>query len=349
MSEQLELLEGCKPEPACGAEGSPTAALPHLLDEYDRIVVLCSGGKDSVAALLLLLDLGAPRDRIRLDHHMVDGAPGESDLFDYPCTRAYVDALGAHFDVPVFHSFRRGGIEREMLRENCGSAPIVFTRSDGTTVELASERSKPSTRRRYPQQSASLSTRWCSAYAKIGVADRMFTNDEVFRQGKTLVVSGERAEESPNRARYAEFEPHRADLRHGREPRWLDHWRPVLRWREAQVWDKLREHRLLAHPAYWLGFSRCSCLNCVFLNKDGWASVKDIVPERFERLVAYEESFGTTLHRTMPLRELAARGKSHVSDRKWVEIALSTDFNLPMVLDPWRLPPGAYGENAGPN
>jgi 3'-phosphoadenosine 5'-phosphosulfate sulfotransferase (PAPS reductase)/FAD synthetase len=49
----------------------------------------------------------------------------------------------------------------------------------------------------------------------------------MFRDGKTLVVTGERAEESPNRARYKVFEPHRADNRHGRRViRHVDHWRP---------------------------------------------------------------------------------------------------------------------------
>jgi 3'-phosphoadenosine 5'-phosphosulfate sulfotransferase (PAPS reductase)/FAD synthetase len=39
----------------------------------------------------------------------------------------------------------------------------------------------------------------------------------MFAGAKTLFVTGERGDESPNRARYAEFERHRADRRDGVE------------------------------------------------------------------------------------------------------------------------------------
>jgi hypothetical protein len=49
--------------------------LPELLplEEYDRIVVLLSGGKDSVACLYKLLELGVPREKIECWHHNIDG------------------------------------------------------------------------------------------------------------------------------------------------------------------------------------------------------------------------------------------------------------------------------------
>ena len=51
-----------------------TRALTHLLplDEYDYFVVYLSGGKDSVACLLYLYDIGVPRDRMFVQHHLVD-------------------------------------------------------------------------------------------------------------------------------------------------------------------------------------------------------------------------------------------------------------------------------------
>ena len=39
---------------------------------YDRILVAFSGGKDSLAALLHLLELGVDPARIELHHHDVD-------------------------------------------------------------------------------------------------------------------------------------------------------------------------------------------------------------------------------------------------------------------------------------
>ena len=54
-------------------------------DTYDHVIVAFSGGKDSVACLLHLLDLGVPREKIELWHHDVDGREG-SDLMDWPVT-----------------------------------------------------------------------------------------------------------------------------------------------------------------------------------------------------------------------------------------------------------------------
>ena len=43
------------------------------LQSYDHFVVGFSGGKDSLAAVLHLLELGVPKERIELAHHLVDG------------------------------------------------------------------------------------------------------------------------------------------------------------------------------------------------------------------------------------------------------------------------------------
>ncbi|MFT9366826.1 MAG: hypothetical protein ABF572_14945 [Gluconobacter sp.] len=98
------------------------------LDQYARIVVAFSGGKDSVASLCALLDAGANPDRIELWHHDVDG--GEP-LMDWPSMHGYVRALAASFNVPVWFSWRQGGFLREMLRENTPTAPISFESPEG--------------------------------------------------------------------------------------------------------------------------------------------------------------------------------------------------------------------------
>jgi tRNA(Ile)-lysidine synthase TilS/MesJ len=58
------------------------------LASYDVIIVAFSGGKDSAACVLHLLDLGVPKHKIELWHHLVDGREG-STLMDWPCTEAY--------------------------------------------------------------------------------------------------------------------------------------------------------------------------------------------------------------------------------------------------------------------
>jgi len=39
------------------------------LEEYDHIIVLFSGGKDSAAAYFRLLEMGVPKSKIELWHH----------------------------------------------------------------------------------------------------------------------------------------------------------------------------------------------------------------------------------------------------------------------------------------
>lgn len=329
-------------------DGPISFEAPCDLAEYDRFVVFFSGGKDSVACVLDLIDRGVPRERIELHHHVVDGCEG-SNLMDWPCTHSYVQAFGKAMGLRVLFSWKQGGFEREMLRQNCGTAPVVFTRGDGQQVAMGGERSKDNTRLKFPQVSANLAQRWCSSACKVEVGARLLINDPRFTLGKTLVVTGERAEESPNRARYATFEPHRTDNRHGRTSRWIDSWRPVHGWSEKQVWEILERYRINPHPAYHIGFGRASCMCCVFLGPDHWATVRDIAPLHFQRIADYEKSFGFTIHRTRSVIEQADRGTSYSPDPFWVTVAMSTSYTESIFTDHWVLPRGAFGDNSGPS
>jgi len=63
-----------------------TTACPDLRS-YDTIIVAFSGGKDSVACLLSLIEAGVPHGRIELHHHDVDGQ-GPA-FIDWPSTTSY--------------------------------------------------------------------------------------------------------------------------------------------------------------------------------------------------------------------------------------------------------------------
>ena len=58
------------------------------LNSYDFIIVAFSGGKDSTAMVLDLLERGAEKEKIILWHHDIDGREG-SKLMDWPITRDY--------------------------------------------------------------------------------------------------------------------------------------------------------------------------------------------------------------------------------------------------------------------
>ncbi|CAM2909296.1 phosphoadenosine phosphosulfate reductase [Komagataeibacter xylinus] len=317
------------------------------LDRYARIVVAFSGGKDSVASLCALLDAGANPDRIELWHHDVDG--GEP-LMDWPSTHGYVRALAASFSVPVWFSWRQGGFLREMLRENTPTAPISFESPEG--VKTRGGRGKPNTRLRFPQVSADLTVRWCSGALKIAVADAALRNQERFFDGKSLFVTGERAEESPNRARYAAFEPHRTDTRRSvRRPRHVDHWRPVHSWTERDVWSALERYSVLPALPYQIGFHRLSCRSCIFQSADQAATLRHICPDNFEQLAKYERRFGCTIRRDIDLHGLADRGRpfrAALNRPDLVARAISDRWTGSVRLSRWSLPAGAFGEGDGP-
>lgn len=244
-------------------------AVESVLSSYDYIIVAFSGGKDSLACVLHLLELGVPRERIELWHHDVDGREG-STLMDWPCTRDYCRKVAEALGVRLFFSWKVGGFEREMLRDASATAPIAFETPDG--VKYTGGKGKPNTRLQFPQVAADLSVRWCSAYLKIDVGAAAIRNQERFNGSRTLFVTGERAEESASRARYESFEPHRSDSRTGRKARHVDQWRPVHSWSERDVWDIIKRWRVNPHPAYRLGWGRVSCAACIFGSPDQWAS-----------------------------------------------------------------------------
>lgn len=326
------------------------------LDSYDYIIVACSGGKDSIACVLHLLDIGIDPSRIELWHHRVDGL--NSELMDWPCTDDYVKKFAKAFNLKIYYTWKEGGFEREMLRDNQPTAPISFETPNGKIKTVGGTKKSLGTRKKFPQVAASLTVRWCSAYLKIDVAARALRHQERFINSKTLFITGERAEEGRydkngkpcGRAAYAEFETHTTDLRNGKSyTRHIDHWRPVHKWTENRIWDIIRRFRVNVHPAYHLGWGRLSCASCIFGSKHQWASLNAINPKQVKRIINYEIEFKRTIHRKKSVPELIAEGTPYPSiTKKLTEIALSKTYSEKIILDLWHEPAGAYGENAGP-
>lgn len=329
---QLSLLE------------NPAPAQPLLrpeLTSYDHVVVAFSGGKDSLACVLHLIEAGVPREKIELWHHDIDGREG-SWLMDWPVTRDYCRKVAAALGLPIFFSWKEGGFEREMLRHGDPTAPTWFETPDG--LLSSGGLGKPGTRMKFPQVSADLSVRWCSAYLKIDVGSAALRNQDRFKGKRTLFVTGERAEESASRARYRVFEPHRT---HGAS-RHVDQWRPVHAWDESMVWEIIERWRINPHPAYRLGWGRLSCAACIFGSPSQWASLRIASPEQFAVIANYERRFGVTIHRNETVEQLADRGRPYLMDPALIALALDDDLIDPVFIDSWRLPAGAFGENAGP-
>lgn len=166
--------------------------LPELLplEEYDHIIVLFSGGKDSLAAYEVLRELGVPKQKIELWHHSIDGGHPERRM-DWPVTAAYVKAFADAEGVALRRSWRQNGFFGELYRLGA-SWPIQYDAGDGSvrTCPLTDRQRRSQELRgrviskleraelegyglrgRFPAKSADLVTRWCSSYLKIMVSD----------------------------------------------------------------------------------------------------------------------------------------------------------------------------------
>lgn len=331
------------------AVSAPAAELDPLT--FDRVIVLFSGGKDSLACALHVLECGVAKDRIELWHQRIDGAPSDSGYMDWPCTDRYVALVAELLDLALAWQYREGGFRRELYRQEAVPAPITFHRQ-GRTQTIAPVRARPNTRRKFPAATADLMRRWCSAYLKIDVAARAMTNDPTLngtleRPLRILVVSGERREESAARAKYHAVQPYRSASR----TRDAVQWRPVLDWPEAEIWGIIRRWEIRPHPAYLLGWNRTSCLGCIFSTPDLWAMMRVVAPERFHQLEASEQELGFTIDRTDALATKANRGTTdrlpsgmdYAQAQRWAmspdALALS-DLHWPWP-DAWH-PPGAF-------
>lgn len=345
-SERIFQLDLFNPEDPAARPEPVTLGLAELLT-YDTIYIGFSGGKDSLACVLHLLELGYPRERIELHHHLVDGRESKP-LMDFPVTEAYCKAVAKHLDIPIYMSWKVGGFESEMTRFNQPTGPTRFEIPGGRVEQTGGESNKLGTRRKFPQTSASLTARWCSSYCKVGVCASSINGQDRFLNKRTLVVTGERAQESSNRAKYENFEPHRTDARAGRLKRHVDHYRPVHAWTEQEVWAIIERHAIRPHPAYFAKWGRLSCALCIFGNKHQWATARKVLPEQFERVKTYEASFGITIHRKLDVQTLADSGTpySAATDDLIAQLR-ATVYEEPILMEPWVLPAGAYGDANG--
>jgi 3'-phosphoadenosine 5'-phosphosulfate sulfotransferase (PAPS reductase)/FAD synthetase len=320
------------------------------LFDYDKYIVNFSGGKDSTCCLLYLLENGISKEKIELWHQKIDNR-GET-FFDWEITPDYCRKFAEALGVKICFQWNEGGFKRELLRKDSLTAPTCFENEDGTVGRIGGTGGKPATRRKFPQQSPNLSVRWCSAYLKINVFSTSIRNQERFQGIRTLVLSGERGEESPQRAKYAVFEPDPADLRNGKSfRRHIDRFRPVRDWTEKQVWELIEKYRIRVHPCYYMGWGRCSCKFCIFGNKNQFASAAQVSPLQMESLIRLEKEFGCTVHRKQDLESLIRSGTVYKNvSPELAAIATGYDYSLPVIIpenEERTVPAGAFGENCG--
>lgn len=274
--------------------------LPELLplEEYDLIVVLISGGKDSVACYLKLLELGVPKERIEFWHHNIDGGH-PSRRMDWKCTQNYVKALADAEGIKLRVSYRVNGFFGELYRIGA-SEPIEWIDPDTgevkqcklssnylkckelkeqATEEMEELLKKYGYRMKFPAKGGTHSGRWCSGNLKAAVQDSVTANlEETKRDKKILIVSGERRGESAGRSKYNEMEIHRTNAE-AKAHRIVHQWRCCIDYSEKDVWELLKRHHINPHPCYRIGWNRCSCMMCIFSTPRLFAGVKELFPD----------------------------------------------------------------------
>lgn len=341
------------------------------LEEYDLIVVLLSGGKDSVACFYKLLELGVPKKKIELWHHDIDGGhPGRR--MDWRCTQNYVKALADAEGVKLRVSYRVNGFFGELYRIGA-SEPIEWIDPNTeeiqqcklssnylkckeikqqATKDMKEQLKQYGFRMKFPAKSPDLSRRWCSAYLKICVADSVISSlKETKINKKVLIVSGERRGESAGRSKYNEMEIHRMNAT-AKNHRLVHQWRAVIDYSEKDVWEVLKRHHVNPHPCYRIGWNRCSCAMCIFSTPSLLAGIKEIYPDEYKALKHDEQVLGFTLDNTKDLDSFFGCAKSCVykGDGAAIHSILTGEFNVnDMYIDNWNYPAGAFhGAEGGP-
>lgn len=179
--------------------------LDHLLplEEYDKIIVNFSGGKDSLACILYLYKLCGNdsnalsdlKSKLELWHHDIDGQ-NPMRTMDWPVTQNYVKAFADHEEIPLRVSYRKNGFFGELYR--IGASELCYWIDPDTEEvyeckpskkylqckaikesaidDVEKELKKYGYRYKFPAKCGDLSSRWCSAYLKIMVEDSVITN-----------------------------------------------------------------------------------------------------------------------------------------------------------------------------
>ncbi len=193
-----------------------------------------------------------------------------------------------------------------------------------------------------------------STGSQTAVQDGVTSNlDPVREDVKILIVSGERRGESSGRAIYNEMEMHRTNAT-TKARRLVHQWRAVIEHSERDVWEILRRHNLKPHPAYSVGWGRCSCACCVFSLPKHWAGIKELFPDVYRAFREDELRLGFTLDNKKNLDEYIAGAASCVdySDGKAIKQLVTGQFSVGDIYckpGEWQFPSGAFqGGRGGP-
>ena len=347
------------------------------LEMYDLVIVLISGGKDSIACYYKLLELGVPKSKIEFWHHDIDGGH-PSRTMDWRCTANYIRSFAEAEQIPLRVSWRKNGFFGELYRIGASELIEYVDPETGEIYqcppskkymecqklkvaaisEMENKLAEFGYRMKFPMKSGDLSRRWCSAYLKIMVADTVLRNmnsvaanlTKTRKDIKLLIVSGERRGESVGRSKYNEIEIHRTNAV-SKHHRTVHQWRPVIDYSEKDIWEVLKRHKVNPHPCYRAGWNRCSCAMCIFSTPRLFAGIRELYPKEYALLCQDEKVLGFTLDNHCDLETYIGSADSCVyhGDKEAIQSLLTGEFPVESVYvnGKWKYPAGAFHGAAG--
>lgn len=214
-----------------------------LLRNGAALVLSVSGGKDSDATC----------------HHLLE-------LRDQPSERWPGEVLMVHADLGRSEWQQTPDYVRNLAQRKGVSLHVVRWTHGDLIDRIWQRYHKDPSRPCWP----SARIRYCTSDLKASIISRFLR--QRFPSGNVICAMGLRAEESPARAKRQTFRL-RQDSSAPTKGRFVYDWLPIHDWTEADVWNCIRRHGDIAHPAYRLERPnhRLSCALCIL------ASVNDLI------------------------------------------------------------------------
>lgn len=284
-----------------------------MTPETEHIVPV-SGGKDSVAAMLTAIKRAEKRDmRLRFQHSVTDN--------DHRITLEYLDyledALGITIDriaadFTAEFARRRETIEAEWSKEKrrkehtaackerreamrpadwraaCDCPVRISPPVPREIIERAKLLLQPSGNRfldlcmikgRFPSRTA----QFCTEELKV-LPSNAVAHPIVEAGGNVIIWSGERAAESPKRAK----KPPIQRIRWPEPGGSLVLYRPLFHWQAGQCFALAKRWGIKPNPLYLIGFKRVGCFPCINCEKQELARIDQFYHEEIDRLREWE-------------------------------------------------------------
>lgn len=246
------------------------------LSKYEWIVINTSGGKDSIASIIRVLEecrrQSFPVEKVVLSYQSLGRVVWKDSL-------AMAHRLRTHFGLRILVSKYKDKAGREL-----------------TLLDYAKKRGKwPS-----PTQ------RWCTSEFKRGPGNRTITQLSRERPGPILQVFGFRAEES---ARRAKKKPIHEDTRASRKNSPVTNWLPIHDWKVEQVWGAIFRSGVEFPRAYELGMPRYSCVFCIYADEASLMLAGSHNAALLDEYIRLEEEINHTFKPDLSLKSIQERLK----------------------------------------